>query len=469
MPKMPKKIQIRKRIGDTILSHLFAKNHYKTWLVVATVVGLLLRLQFLARDFWHDEAFQVLFSQMPISFILDSNDVHPPLFTLITKAMVWFTTEPLFLRLTILIISFMFALQFYLTIKEIFGKPTATFAYLFLMISPTFALYSTEFRSYSFVLLLTVIQMRYFYRMVKTQSDNVWLAYIILSCLMMYSHYMAGLIVATQFLYLILTRRFMKYTVELVIIVIWCAPLVYYINQTIPKIQSFWFENINLVSLISTFFYIITPPELLMSFNLFVVLIYLTIILGIIAFYKQLKKENTILWLLYLIVPIWSMWIFSQFVPTYHHRYFLFGGIAVFVLAGWVFAKFGSEYEGEFYKVPLAIILFIAIITPISFETPLKDSAELMTEDIPIIHLSTFSMSPHRVLLPDKQHFLATELTREQTFTSGGGVLEDKHFLHSEGTGFAMPDHFYLVTHESRITHGGVTIYAKDGLVVKKY
>jgi uncharacterized membrane protein len=387
-------------------------------LILSILIGAWLRIQYMFRDFWHDEAFQWLYSQKPIEFIFQSNDVHPPLFSMVAKGILAISTNIMFLRCVMLFISVLFVWQFYVTIKELLNEKSAIYATSFLILSPTFAYYSTEFRSYIFTMLLTIIQVRYFSRLTKAKDFEAGIYYG-LCVLMLYSHIMTALIIFVQILYLIIKNK-VKEVMGYSIVVVSCIPLVFYLVNTIPKIQSFWFKDIGITSFISTFFYIISRPDQpiyhFIALSIFGVISY--------ALFKYHKQTRITIYLMisYIVIPIVLMFVISLLFPFYHHRYFLFGGMFIYAIAGWAItkSKFDLRY---FYALPIAIL----IVFPVQLSTPLQDVAECMkTQHIyPVVHLSTFSQSPMKVYLPMFDHYLKTELTEKQRFTAGGSVIED--------------------------------------------
>ena len=145
------------------------------------------------RDFWHDEAFQYLLSLKSLDFILNSPDVHPPLFNIITKILLLITNDIIILRGIIIFISFLFLAQLYKLITELYGEKTALIGLILASFMPVLVYYSVEFRSYIFVLFVVTYQTRQFFKIEKTEYS--WLYYLIASWVMVYSHYLTALII----------------------------------------------------------------------------------------------------------------------------------------------------------------------------------------------------------------------------------------------------------------------------------
>lgn len=470
MFKVQNNVQVSTRFKNGFMSGMPKHLINQLIFAMATLLGLMLKLIYIRKEFWHDEAFQLLFAKMPMSIILGSNDVHPPLYTILTKFMLLFTENIFVLRTVTLILSVMFGLYFYHTVKEWFGEDSAVIAYLFLSLSTTFAFYSVELRAYILVLLLTIIQVRHFSRMLqgKKYSESI---YVLTSALMIYSHYTAGLIIATQLFYLLGTRKFKDFYMAFVHLFALSIPLQVYFLSTLPKIKSFWFEQVNVWSYFSSFVYMVAKPDTEMYY---VFAIFIFCYSGLALYYHLKRKlpDNLLLSLSYLFIPITLMWVINRLglISMYHHRYFLFGGMFLFVVAAYGMSKIGKVVQ-DMLKVGFVLIgLAFLINYPSEISRPVYDSAQFIDEPgrINIVHTSQWSQSPYKWLLPEHNHYLITEVPRDQRFTAGGTVIMDWEVVPMTDQGFMMPDKpYYLVTDQETI--GGDIIYAKEGLIVKKY
>lgn len=427
------------------------------------------------RDFWHDEAFQYLYSEKPVSFILDSNDVHPPLFNLFTKCLSSIGIYQIFyLRGIMLIISIIFLLMFFLTVKDIFNENIAIISTIAISFAYTYIYYSTEFRNYMFVLLFVILQIRYFNQLLDDEPVVHW--YIFFSLLMLYSHYLSALIILCQLTYFII--KYNDYNIDvktevlagMFVTAIFSIPLLYYILKTLPKIQSFWFKDIDLISLISTYSYILAPPtDYIYGFSLF----YLVILGTMIYYHKDLDKR-ILQFSLYLILPVILMWTISQAMPFYHHRYFLFGGISFFILLGWsadtLNKKLGKDID--MFILAIWLVLFIMGMTAFynSFNTELYDSAVFLynhtdngTQDFAIVHTSVFSQSPYKVYYIGVDNYLLTNMTRQELFTAGGSVINNHEIRHNLSFVNEINKTVYAIS--DRIV-GDEIIYTEGGLYV---
>ena len=443
------------------------------FLFVVLGLSMLVKLTILSdqRDFWHDEAFQVVYSEKPISFIIDSNDVHPPLYNLLAKFILLITKNIAWLRYTSIIFSLFFLERFFNLVNENFNKRIAMFSTTMIAFSFTYLYYATEFRNYSFVLMLVVFQIYYFNQQLRLGKGVLY--YLLFSVLMVYSHYMSALIIITQLIYILIFEKYIPSYKKADILQSYvglfalCVPLFIYLAKTIPKLQSFWFKDIDFVSLLSTFAYILAPPieNYHYGFGLFYIVLF-----GTMIYFRKKIDMKYVQFAMYLFVPVIIMWTISQVIPFYHHRYFLFGGIGFFVLVGWGVDKIAERFKeiDTFFLGMWIILVFFGFSTFVeSFDHELFNGAyflqnETMNESgVAIIHTSTFSQTPMKVYLPYAKHYLLTNLTREQLFTAGGSAVEDYEIIRNISEVDA--ENIYGISNKRLFRW---TIYEGDGIYV---
>ncbi len=392
------------------------------------------------RDFWIDESFQYEISKKPISFILDSPDVHPPLFNLFTKTLLFIGIDnPFHLRLIMVMLSLILISEFFFTIKEIFNRNIAFYSSMLLSFCLTYIYYATEFRSYTFTLIFVILQIKYFNRILNVKEFNhehLWLT--LFSALMIYSHYLSGLILVAQAIFLAVNwkkihlYRQTAYLSSLIFLFFASMPLMIYLVRTIPKIQSFWFKDIDFLSLISTFSYILAPP---MQDGI-LYLIFYPILISLIIIYRKKFDLKIQQFLYYLIIPIILMWTISQIIPFYHHRYFLFGGLSIFVLLGWAFDRLDSYKKdlGVFMVGMWLVIAFISFPSFIAtFNTELYETSLNLSnikDSDTLVHTTTFSYLPFLTYFPKNNQYLMTNLTTQQIFTVGGSIVNPENIKH---------------------------------------
>lgn len=429
---------------DTKLGAWYLKNKFILAVFgVAHYARVILTTYF--KEFWHDEAFQYLYSLKPWSFIIAGNDVHPPLFNLFTKLLVgWFGNDIFMLRwVGATVFSVMFILMLFILIKDTFNEKVALWTALLVAVTPTYLLYSFEFRNYAFTLLFVMIQIFFFNKMLKFPGAGEFLGYVWFSVIILYSHYLTALIILTQILYLAIlwlwrridTYDLRYYVITYIVIAVLCLPLAAYTYLMAIQVQSFWFKDIGLLSLISTFLYLISPPLLIpVGTGSF---IYGVVGYGLFKWRKELNLIH-LQFALYVIIPIFVMFLISQVVAFYHPRYFIFGGVGLFVLAGWALNKIG-ERDVQFDICLFGLYVLLVLISfnhgfgELFTDTPIYNSALFLgnytqnitgcDKDCITIHSSQFSQTPYKVYIPNSRHYLITNFTKQQRFTAGGSVI----------------------------------------------
>ena len=424
------------------------------------------------RDFWHDEAFQYLYSQESIPFIIDSNDVHPPLFSIFTHYLLKIEQTPDTLRFYIAIMSLIWLLIFYLAVKDSFGKVSARFALATIAVIPAYTYYSTEFRNYTFTLIFVMLSIFAFNRMLKWHAHyNYHFLWAISSALAFSSHYLAGLVTFTQFIYLAYQKRLWSNRLWVLVVAGLSTPAIIYGFRMLPKINSFWFKDITLISLLSTFSYVVTPPtDMLIGFG---TLVYGVVIFGLIKFRKKLDKRH-LLWGMYLVIPIITMWIISQFIHFYHHRYFLFGAVGLYALVGWSVYQISLKWK-SYEQAYLGMLIFLAVFSTNffvqSFNTEIAEGVDWLYEydnssDFATVHTSQFSSSPFHVYFPNQYHYLITNYTEKQTFTAGGSILDFENEVFTSLADVPRTQKLYWVS--NRQIAGAELLYSKGGLYIQE-
>jgi len=251
-------------------------------------------------------------------------------------------------------------------------------------------------------------------------------------------------------------------------------PLLIYLVKTLPKLQSFWFKDIDFVSLISTYAYILVPPsEYIYGFATF----YLFII-GIMIYYRAEIDLRVLQFSLFLILPVILMFTISQAIPFYHHRYFIFGGIAFFVLLGWsadiLNKKIGKDID--LFVVACWIVFFISGIPQFysSFDSEIFDSANFLynhtnnaTDYFITIHSSPFSATPYNVYFKNtgmKQAYIITNLTEKELFTAGGSILNYEKQVFNNISQIPENENIFWIS-DKKLVNGKI-IYDKGGIYV---
>ncbi len=179
-------------------------------LSVALVTGLGAALRFYAlgdEPLWLDEATTAEFAERALESTVFAEATHPPLFSLLMHGMVrWLGATEWALRLPAAVFGTLVVPAVWVVARRLFPQPrfTATAAATLAAFSPFLIYLSQEARSYSLVILLTLLATLYFLRFCErealaNQSGGVkpplrgngadLVIYMVLSGLLMYTHY----------------------------------------------------------------------------------------------------------------------------------------------------------------------------------------------------------------------------------------------------------------------------------------
>lgn len=193
--------------------------------ILIVLVGAFLRInEALRSDVWYDEAFTgitVRQSWPEIVKILIQDKNHPPLFYALVKGVTWITgsTDPFHLRLVSLFFGIATIPLGYVLIQQLgLAKEDkkwlgiATMAVL--SFSPFFVSYSTEARSYAFLLFLMLLAIIYFIKTAKNsfRFSKDLVMWGVMLFMIMITHFLSILILSGFFVAFVLLRMEEKKT-----------------------------------------------------------------------------------------------------------------------------------------------------------------------------------------------------------------------------------------------------------------
>ena len=189
-------------------SHRMRRTGAAPWALLAVLaLGAALRLLYLGREsLWYDETYSVYWAQR--SLWGDLSDVHPPLYNaLLHFWMQLFGTSEAAARS----LSALFGMaSIYLTYRvasTLFDRRVGLVAAFLSSFSLLGIHYSMEARSYSLLLMLSLLSYLYFVRIIQgDRSKTSFLFYVMSNTLMVYTHLFGLFILASQVVYLALFR-----------------------------------------------------------------------------------------------------------------------------------------------------------------------------------------------------------------------------------------------------------------------
>lgn len=175
--------------------------------VAITLVGLLLRLRSIGNSLFGDElSTYSIVTDHSIANILTTLDGHsvdltPPLYFLLAWVAERLGSSPELLRSFALLAGAATIPLTYLLGLRTVGRAAALSGALLVALSPFLIFYSTEARAYAVVMSLVLASTLALLEAIKSNHLRWWVAYAVLGCAAMYSHYTAVFALAIQLLW----------------------------------------------------------------------------------------------------------------------------------------------------------------------------------------------------------------------------------------------------------------------------
>lgn len=283
-----------------------------------------------------DEPFSVYYALYSIPEIIEKllQGNNPPLYEIVLHT--WtsiFGISELSVRFPSLIFSSLSVCILYAIVKSHFEWKIAIISSLLFIFSSYHVEVAQEARAYALLGLFILLSFKLFFTIFTKDSKNKhFILWSIVSILLIYTHYLGGIVLATQIsLFLFFKRNILK-KVGLSTLLI-CVAFI--------PILPYFFERFVKTSSEGTW---INPPrgleELYFTLVAFTnkpvtaVLSIIILISGILVF-KRLKKDERIFYLsnLYLfLVPFIGIFILSYFVPIFIPKYLIFLTFPLYIL-----------------------------------------------------------------------------------------------------------------------------------------
>jgi len=198
-------------ISNTVIVAWLKSNKIVLFLLLIILLASFLRIYNLcSQSLWLDEGSSVYEAKRNISSLIGELKIHPPLYYIILHY--WtllFGTSEAAIRSLSVCFGIISILVLYKLGRELFDHKAALLASFLLAIS-TFAIaYSQEARSYSLLLLLTLVSFLFFIRILKADKPRKThlLLYSLTNILLAYTHMYGLFTIGSQVLYFLLFRR----------------------------------------------------------------------------------------------------------------------------------------------------------------------------------------------------------------------------------------------------------------------
>lgn len=298
-----------------------------------------------AMALWHDEAFSALLIKYDFKEMIHriGLDVHPPFYYLLLRGWNFIFGDSLFsLRAFSVFFGILTVLGIYLLSKEAFGnKKLALFAPVLALLNSFQIQYNMEARMYTLGAFLVVISSYLLLKSLKSKRWLWWFLYALAVSAGIYTHYYVFFWVFAQAVFIVywlfkeskwyilnwLRNKNFQFSLGAYVIVIlsylpWLKIFLRQINQVK---ESYWIPPLNIWSVPNTFFNMTTgDPVDPTRFWYFLVFLMGLVIIAVVYFLK--KIDNSIKWLIFLliVIPFLLSILFSLKTSIYLDRYFIF-------------------------------------------------------------------------------------------------------------------------------------------------
>jgi len=325
-------------------------------LFAIVAIGFILRLYNLGnRSLWLDEIYTVTLSKADLAYLLYQWNTQPSLYFVIVHFFMYLGTSEFVIRFPSVIFGVLAILLTYKVGKMLFGVKEGVISALLLSISVFAIKYSQEARMYSLFMFMALASLFFFYRAIQRNEKTMWIGFIVLTALSVYTHAYTLFAISAEILFLLflfIERRIRSpkgtqlpevgrktvsmFFFSLAIIFIAIAPLLYSLLTWGQYEFWSWMERPTVSFLLSIFNEFSAGPVYLSTeFNstlaLCVFLFFLFI--GILTSVRKFGEQTTLL-LLWGIFPIAAAFAVSfLFLPILGHPRYLTFALPAYVIA----------------------------------------------------------------------------------------------------------------------------------------
>ncbi len=363
-----------------MMSYFIAENNEKItktlWLYFGVIVLSNIFLKIICLDFsafWYDEIISVQSASLDFGHIkhVSEWDKNPPFYYYCLSVWIKLYNDSEFcVRLLSVLFSSVSAGVLFLFANKHFNKTSAIIVSLLYISSDILFFYSHEARAYSLVVLLTLISSHIFLNFKEKSNFKYLLLLGLINFLLLYTHYIAGIVVFFQFILMLFCfnkaqKKHFLYSVLLtttLVLLRFTKKQVLVIVGFNSSDSPFWLKTSDFNSLV----------EVLSKFlfnNTIIVPMILLMFIGIIFTIKHKNKKMyfTLIYTFLLgIVSILFIYSLGKFTPIFLDRYLIFTIPFIFLLVA---------YSLSFIKFQMITIivssLFAALfISKIDYKTP---------------------------------------------------------------------------------------------------
>lgn len=290
---------------------------------IILLLAFILRLIGINQSLWLDEGAQAILSQGSIKSLWIGNaDFHPPVFHTILHFWMKISESEVFMRLLPVLIGILTVYVLYLFGKKYFNEKIALISSFLLTVSPYHIFYSQDLRSYSLLVLFSLLSIYCF-------LGKKWKIFAVINIIAFFTNYVYVFVIFSEFCLIIFSRKkkniinFILSNIPLLIIFIFWLPQFMLQLQagaalvmTLPEWRKLSSPGVlNAIPL--TLFKLIAGQIAIQKNPTFSFYAFLIISIVIWIFWKLFKRKDSKLWFFSLItiLPIVTAWVISFFIP----------------------------------------------------------------------------------------------------------------------------------------------------------
>ena len=327
------------------------------------IAAAFLRCLFMdTRGIIYDDAFSFFLSKQSIENIIKGTaaDTMPPLYYFLLHFWMWGGESLWYLRLLSILFSISGLLLLYLIIQTLFDERSAIIASVLAAVSPLQIYHAQDIRMYA---LLQVTQLGFvwcFVRILKGQPGQnnkpFWLGMVISGVLALYSHNLAGFMLISPAIYLIIKREWAflrRISAVYFAMGILFLPWILELPGQISKVQAaFWTPRPGLVEVLQILIQFtanLPLPDMLWVGIAVVIGLQLVIVLLLESLRLKVKQDEKMFLVILIFTAPLLTFITSYIVrPVFVARGFLVCSMFFYGFAGWVIAKRWKTFIGYF-------------------------------------------------------------------------------------------------------------------------
>lgn len=287
------------------------------------ILSFVLRLIGINQSLWLDEAAQAIISRGSLGSIwIGDADFHPPVFHTILHFWMKISTSEVFMRLLPVLIGVLTVYVFYIFAKKHFDEKIAKISTLFLAFSPYHIFYSQDLRSYSLLVLVSLLSVYFF-------LEKKWKAYTLINIISFFTNYVYVFVIFSELVLIVISKNrqdFKKFVFSqvflFILFIFWLPQFLIQLSagSILISVLPAWrqLSSPNFIIAIPLTFFKLIAGQIAISKNplyIFYAFILVSVIFWI--FYSLFKKkdEKFTFFAVMVFLPILLAWVVSFFIP----------------------------------------------------------------------------------------------------------------------------------------------------------